>query len=331
MNEPTHTLTDEDRSAKLEALFGHRYTGHGSLFTPSTAIYNNLHTDEELNKLLKEMCRFTGIKPNGLHAELTNDTNQAYSVDIAAKKIYIAKQYRLHPYALGALLALAVVSYAVQRHDKAPATQSFVSYASVHLGLGLWIINGLKPAIRLHAKIYHLIDMSWVQAEGITPPGYTNLQYMQQFTAYTQNHKIAAESYLPYILKRSRHLLPSAITAKSARYLPHSQTTARHLRAAKLLWVKIILIGLIIAAGSAISLYLVTQNNTSSRDSSPEMNTITQLRDSFNACQDEATLLLSTTDPNDIFAARQADAIKSRCESLRNQYNSAVDSYNEQY
>lgn len=323
-------LTEDERQAKLDALFGHRFTERGKLQLPTTKQYNALHTDQGLQDLTIELCRWLGLKPNGLTAQYSKGKlPEEFQNDITGKTITINRLYRTHPYTTAALLAQAVTAYSIERYDHHQPDMAFVEFATVELGLGIWIVNALKPKIGLSQRLYHLIDSSWFHAEGIQLTQYQPRQYTERVVNYAHENRIAPETYVPHIAKRCRHLLPTFISDKVPQYLPETGASLRHKKSARILWLKVVLIALIIANGTIVGLYaLASSPNTNDNSAKHEqLEAIEILKKAHQKCLKEASEQQSTYDPNDLFMTRQIDATKSRCESLRNEYNAAIDQY----
>jgi hypothetical protein len=322
-------LTDDDRRAHLHTLLAHRFKAHEQIQLPTLEQYNNLHSDEGLKAAGYEMCRQLGFKPSGLKIHYGEDLLQSgFSVTHTSKTILISPLFKQHPYACGAELVLAVVSYVLEHLAHRLPDRDFTEFATIESGLGLWIVNALRPQLSLRQKIFHLLDSSWFHSEGIQLVAYSPKQYVERFVSYTHENHITADTYLPYVLPRVRYLFPEFILSQSARHLPEATVSLHHKRSANLLWLKIILISLITACGISLGVYISASQPDQVNPEIERRHQIAQdLKKSYDECQNEASKQQSTFDPNDLFLTRQVDDTKTRCESLRNQYNYAVDQY----
>ncbi len=320
-------LTDDEKRAYLHEVFGHRFTHQGKLQLPELDQYNSLYTNEGLQHVGTAMCRWIGLRVSGLTFQFSDEAH-TFEVDLKSKSIFIHSSFKKHPYSCGAILALAVITYALQKANHATSDVATVEFASVELGLGLWIVNALQPEIKRSHKIYHIVSTSWDQREFITLQNYSAQSYADSVIRFAHENRIPAEDYLPYVPRRCRHLLPELITSHSERYLPETNATLSHKKTVRVFWAKIVLFGLVIASSISLAIYITISHqsiDTTARDQ--QASTIESLRGKYNDCLKEASRQQSTYDPNDLFMTRQVDATKARCESLRNQYNYAIDQY----
>ena len=248
--ESQQLLTDGDRRAHLHDLLGHRMIATQRLLLPTLAQYNNLGSNSGLRTAAYDMCRQIGFKPGGLTIKYAGKTLvTGYQVDSNAKTILIDPQLATHPYSCGAIIALAVVAYAIEHFGHEVPTRSFTEFATVETGLGLWIVNALRPRLSLRQKLYHNIDTSWFHKDGIQLESYSNRQYVERVISFAHENHVAADTYLPYVLNRVRYLLPEFVLSQSNRYLPESPVSLAHRKSANILWAKVLLIALIVTSG----------------------------------------------------------------------------------
>jgi hypothetical protein len=322
-------LTDDDRRAYLHELLGHRLKSTERLQLPTLESYNFISTDSGLKTVAYEMCRQIGFKPGGLKVQYASKPLLAgYVVDQDTKTILIDPQLSRHVYSCGAVLAMAVVTYAVEHFSHQKADRPFIEFVTIETGLGLWIINALRPRISLRQKLYHIIDTSWFHKEGILMEAYSQRQYVERVVSFAHENHIDVDSYLPHVLERVRYLFPSFTLNQSHRYLPEAPSALVHKKAANQLWVKVILIVLIAASGIVFGVYaLVSRQAPVNPEIERLHRQVNKLKKSYEDCQQEVSKQQSTYDPNDLFMTRQIDDTKSRCESLRNKYNYTLDQY----
>lgn len=326
-------LTDDERRAKLDTLLAHRFTERGQLQLPNTQNYNSLSTDKGLQAVGVEMCRWLGLKPNGLKIQFTNDrAAPSYTYNVKDKTISIRNQYVHHPYTVGGLLALATISYFIERYDHQTPDRPLIEFATIETGLSLWILNALRPKLNFRQKMYHLLDSAWFHADGLQLSHYSPSQYAERTALYARDNRISEETYIPHVLKRCQYLLPNFTVKKVMRHLQESNASIRNKKAANMLWAKIVLTASIIAAGVTLGIYAHTIRPTI--DSTAQVaarDNIFSLKSAYNTCITEAFRQQNTHDPNDLFMTRQVDAKKAECESRRNEYNYAVDQYESIY
>lgn len=323
-------LTDEGRQARLDTLLAGRFRQRGKLHLPTTVQYDALATNEGLLQTAKDMCRWLGVKPSGLQVRYTKQTS---AVTYADHILSINEQYRLHPYAVGTLLALGTVEYFLSRYDTAQAAdRGFIEYTTLHTGLGLWVLNGSSPKTSQPEKLYHAFDGRWFHNEGISLLAYTPAQYGSEVAQYAHANRIAPQTYVPHVSPRSRHILPNLVLADTARSLTEPHIVYMHKKQARLLWIKLMLIIMTFALATTVAAYSLAQHSpTTDPIQIQAADNLTLTKKSLDECVGKAMQQQDTYDPNDIFMTRQIDATKAQCESLRNQYNHAVSDYRDKY
>lgn len=326
-------LTDDDRRAHLHKLLGHRLKAAGKLQLPTLAHYQHMGTDDGLRTAGYDMCRQIGFKPNGLKIKYgTVALVDGYAIDRQNKTVVIDPQLALHPYHAGATLAMGTLAYVVGHVGDGAPSKSFVEFATIEAGLGLWLVNALKPRVSIRQKLYHLIDSSWFHSEGIQLVSYSQRQYVERVASFAHENRIAADTYLPHVLRRVRYLFPAFILAQSQRHLPEAPATLIHRKSANQLWLKVLLVALILTSGVIFGTYIIATRPAPTNPEIEELQkSISELKRAYESCKNTASQQQSTYDPNDLFLTRQIDETKSRCESLRNQYNYTVDQYQHSY
>lgn len=323
-------VTDEERIAKLYVLLGTRFSHHGQLLLPTFRQYEALSTDEGLRALAKEFCRWLGYKPQSLivkFGEVKSDVSYAITPD----SITINYAFRDHPLVTGGLLATAVLRFVLEHHHYAPDDR-FIEVATVEAGLGLWVINAFKPRLSRREKLYHMLDGNWTQLEGFQLKAMTAGEYIRQFTIFARNNRHFPEEYGRSISKRSIHLIPSTPSMTKIIPLPEPSTTSKHRRNANSLWIKIALLSASAAAITIFGLLILGHRTTStSYEQTRDAQALRVIKASLDTCIEQASDQQSSYDPNDLFMTRQIDATKTRCESLRNQYNDLLSLYEINY
>ncbi len=326
----TNTLlvTNDEQTAKLFEVLGARFTNHGQLLLPNSDLYEKLSDDEGLQALAKELYRWLGYKPHSL--DVVYGASQSPTTT-SLKKIIVDEQYRNHPLVVGGLVTLAVLRQVMTKHHYG-ADEHFIENASIQAGLGLWIINAFKPHASHHESLYHMLDGGWLQHEGLQLDAFTKGQYLQEFAIFTSQHRLFPEDYLRGVSKRSHYLLPTTTGTDKVAPLPEPTATSKHLRAAKLMWAKLAIIAITLSLIITFGLVLwAGTEKAPNADQARDEKALSVIKTSLDDCVKHASDQLSTLDPNDLFMARQSDATKSRCESLRNQYNEALDAYQDAY
>jgi hypothetical protein len=322
-------VTDDERTTKLHELLGSRFTNHGQLLLPTFRQYEALGTDEGLLALAKDLCRWLGYKPRQINVAYSTSPSQPYSV--TADTILVDQRFREHPLVAGGLLAWAVLRFIAEHHHFIPDDQ-FIETASIESGLGLWVINAMQPRRTRREKLYHMLDGNWLQLEGIQLQAMSSGEYLRQFEIFTSIHHLFPEEYARSVSKRSLHLLPNTPSSEKLIPMPEPSATLTHIHNANMLWTKIILLSLIVSVAVVSGIFLLGERPPQTlQDQQRDSESLRVIKASLDECTQHASDQLSNYDPNDIFMARQVDATKTRCESLRNQYNSSLDDYQKTY
>jgi hypothetical protein len=322
-------VTGDERTTKLHEILGSRFTNHGQLLLPTLAHYEALGSDEGLQSLTKDFCRWLGYKPGQIHVTYSANLGQAFSVQ--DNTILIDQHYNEHPLVVGGLLVWAVLHFVSQRHYLVPDDQ-FIETASIETGLGLWVINAMRPKRTHRENLYHMLDGNWFQLEGIKLRAMSQSEYLRQFTLFTSTHHLFPEEYARGISKRSLHLLPTTPSPEKLIPLLEPSATLKHIHNANLLWIKIALISLIVSVIAVCGIFFWGQQTPQNiPDQKRDTESLRIIKASLDDCTQKASDQLSTYNPNDLFMARQVDATKTRCQSLRNQYNSSLDNYQRTY
>lgn len=327
VNQSELLVTDTERLAKLQDILGSRFVHSGELLLPTFRQYDDLETEAGLLALTKDMLRWLGYKPHRLHVSYV-EQDALYA--ITHETISISAKFHDHPLVTGGILACAVIQFVSEHHHFLPDTR-FVERATVETGFGLWIINALQPKRSYAEKLYHMLDGAWAQLEGLQLQAMSTSEYLQVFTAFTAEHRLFPEEYGRSVSKRSLHVLPN--TASNTKIIPmvEPSATLAHLRNTRLLWLRITLLALTTSAIITFGVIFWSHRDTSSYDQSRDVSSLSVIKQSLNQCIQKASNEQSSYDPNDLFMARQIDATKARCESLRNQYNDALSSYETNY
>lgn len=323
-------VTDAERTTKLHELLGSRFSNHGQLFLPTFPVYESLNTDEGLQQLAKDFCRWLGYKPSQLTVAYRPVTNGRNAV-VDAASIIVNSEFRDHPLVTAGILSLAVLQFVIEHHHYIPDDR-FIEVASIESGLGLWVINAFQPKRTKREKLYHMLDGNWLQLEGLQLNAISQGEYLRSFTLYTSANRHFPEEYGRSISKRTLHLLPS--TPSTAQIIPLSEpsSTRAHIKGANGLWMRIIVLSLIVAALAIFTLLFVSQRSRPINfDETRDAQALLTIKTSWDNCIKQAATQQNTYDPNDLFMTRQIDATKTRCESLRNQYNEAVSHYQTNY
>lgn len=321
------TLTSDERKQVINDALGDRFEHSGKLLLPDYATYEGLTSDEGLSNAGKKLLRWIGVKPRRLTISYTDLQNSSqYSIDEHA--IRINRKFIEHPHAAGGVLALAVIDFILQQKNPDIATKE---YATLQLGLGLWVLNALKPRLSLAETTLHILDASWHALEGIQLGHYTNNEYARAFTGYVWDNRLPVDSFEKGCSERTRYLL-----GNSAQHLTKSisepTATIAHRHAARLYAVKLLLTGIIIAGTLCVLLLLLAvHQHTDTQQQEADFAHVTALQEQLNTCLNEAQQAQDNYNPDDFDSAEYVESEKLRCQSLRNQYDHASREYQQNY
>lgn len=323
--ETSALLTDEERRAYIQKALGHRLQKPGQLFLPTAQLYDALITESGIHHLLIELCRWLGVKPGSIEVSF-KEINGDFIVD--GKMIYVAKQYQGHPFITGSVLSLTALAFALSRHGTNLPDRNLLELASIETGLGILIVNGLPPKLSFFQSTYHIIADDWQHREGFPLLAYQKSHYAHLLAEWAHTNRIPSEEYLPHVQGSSRHLFPSHIASQSIASLPEPTVIhARH-HAARLFWLKLLVMAAILAMTTASILYFWAQRQpVVSAEQQEAKQSLRIMKRSYDACILKATGQRNSYDPDDLLLERQIEATQSKCESLRNEYNHALDQY----
>lgn len=323
-------LTDDELRAKLNSLLASGFTERGNIMLPNTALYNKLHANLGLHEVFMQMCRWLGVKPRQVTV-VFSQPNKPQPL-FANNSITIDYRCKDHPYVAGGLLAIAAIMYYCDHFSNEVPDMEFVEFATIETGLGLWVVNGLRPKSKRSHALYQVVKGLWLHKEGLALARYTPELYAHTVAQFAHTNHIPPETYLPSISAQNRYLLPNIATAHSPRSLPEPQALVAHRHAARQLWLKYILVSAVLASIVCFGLYFWQSNRpVKSAAELQSEQSLAVIKQSLDACQKLATQQQNDFDPNDLFLTRQIDATKNRCKSLLNEYNYALNQHEDLY
>lgn len=237
------TAPNADAGLKLvERRFHGELPHNGELFLPNDDFYNGHDPRLQAQNMAKILGSWLGIKPGYIHLEFGS---AKYKSD-SDKHHVILEQKVLHDeFVLGAKIAYELTRYLVEKRKQISLSQqdqhsALLANASVEFGLGLVILNGIKPKklarrSRTHAR--KNIDL----LNGFLPGAYA-----QMITNFTRKHHIDQSAY-------SHLLTPWAADAmylKVASSPTHAVRDAKHklrvasLKSAGVIWLGLLVLGM---------------------------------------------------------------------------------------
>lgn len=318
MDELGVALTDDAKWSLLQDITGEDFRHDGELFLPSETFYNAL-TPEDATTSAKQLFSWLAYKPHRLKVVMTDTPGTA------AHTIYLPAHAADFPYITGRVLCLKVLAYYFTAR-KVNVSDDFIEYASVKLGFGLVILNGLTHP-KNHAYLHHLLRGHWHLADKQPLNSYNTTEYAKAFEAYLHTSRISPKTWADYAGPLTLSTMQGLEQFRNTPIQPNVE--AAHHVAAKHRFIKFGLATSAAALLFCLGLFVIGQRPYApSAHVVDTYQTIQLLHQSYELCQTKARQQMNSSNQEDMFADRALEATLSRCQSLRNQYNYQVDQYN---
>lgn len=323
MKSATSALSKQEMLLAIEEHVLHHMPKYGSLYDLSSRDYDLLSTESGVKKLIGDTYRWLGSKPPKLHVSTS---------PVATKNKYtfvISKYDHDHPYVLAAHAVLFALRNTLEKRTGAAVSDDMVELASIQTGLGLIIMNALvSPDTALHLwhhgkasgshQTYHLQTM-------------TTTVYAAELAAYGHAHTIRAQTLLAGLHKATHRYLPDYYTHHQVAPLAAPNIVRSRQRMAHAALVKITLVSILIALISCIGIYLTSQRPyRPSTETAEQYNKIQSLEYQYNYCKKYLQEQQNSYNQSDITTESNLASLAAECNSLKNQYNYQVSTYNDQ-
>lgn len=330
---PSSALTQAQKIDQLRELLGKNFKHWGELFTPSSNFYPTELDDAGLQAMGRQLLGWLGLRPVGLKIRFAPELSEASSYQALDGEhvIMIQERYRHLPFECAGILARLLLHYVIKdRRQSAtvelPNYEELLDLATLYSGLGLVTLNAApggdnwSSRLRLSLGRFGRIQMP---ALGF----YSAKQYGQLFKQYVDHFRLEPATWSPYLLPWARRWLPRAWRPAAKATRPSFVATAeQHLRVSNL---KILGLVFVLVALVGLSWYV---SSLRPKRLPPvlqaQYDQIEVLRQAYDACRQSVVAKQRQYDQSDLFLLRQIEAVESRCTSLRNRYNYAVEQYN---
>lgn len=324
-------LTEDELRAKLNSMLASGFTERGNMFLPTTALYNKLHSNLGLHEVFIAMCRWLGVKPRQVTVVFSQAGKRLPPL-YADGSITIDHRCKDHPYMVGALLAIAAIMYYADHYSHDTPDIEFTEFATIETGLGLWVVNGLRPKNKHSHAVYQVVKGLWLHKGGLALSRYSPELYAHSVAQFAHANHILPETYLPSVSAQNRYLFPAMTTSHSTSSLPEPRAIVAQRKAARQLWLRYFIVATIVASIVCFGLYFWQDSRPDvSVEEQQSEQSLAVIKKSLEACQDQVVQQQNNFDPNDLFLTREIDATKNRCKSLLNEYNYALNQHEHLY
>jgi hypothetical protein len=313
-------VTASARQRYLEELLGSDVPHWGELFVPDENFYIGGTISDRANHMLRRLCEWLGVKPGYFAVEL--EGGEDYTDKASRYRIYVESAAQTSEFVMAAVLAHALTRYWLEdrklvhlpEQDQQAALRAT---ASIELGLGIVICNGLIPHLAWPGRRKHSEALQR-QILGDIPRG----QYIQLFKSFLRYYRIPAVAYqkglAPWTARWLRVPLPNRPihAVKAARH--HRWIMRAKLAGAAWAAATLVLLGMYIWAHRAMPRKPEVQ---AAQEQVQLLHNLVQL------CKDTAAYDRRYTDATDVLTAQNLNAEQNRCVSLENRYLNAQAAY----
>jgi hypothetical protein len=320
-------LTPDEEHAKIRALLGEHFLHTGKLFQPDDDFFK-LDNDEDLQASARQIFLWLGVKPGHLEIKYGQlEQPGIYTEDPGFKRLIVNSRLVAHPFQCAAVLTHLVMHVVIAGRRRfllndPVENEMFINQSIIESGLALAVVNGLAPThvwqkLRLHNAIDPLLFFPALH------------RFAQDFASYISNYRLHHEEYAQYLAPWIEHELPPelklrlTVRNRQATYISSALDERKRtfLKASGLTLAIPILIMAVIFATTRPSAGPTTEQKA-------QLQKINQLRTAFDTCASSLEDTRRKLDHNDIYQQGIIDGETARCSSLRNEYNSLVDTYN---
>lgn len=318
-NSDIHTplpLTSEARETLLDSKFAGVVPHYGQLFIPDDAFYGNQNGMKQAKHMLGVLCHWLGVKPGYIGLKLPAGKHTA--PDGRKLTIEIGPSVLNDEFVLGAFMAYNVTRYLVEQRAQittAKADQpNMLATASIVLGLGLVISNGLSP------------KYSWVNKPGDQNvkllDDFSESHYLYMLRSFIKKHRVNPISFIPYVAPWTAKQLgiKSQPNASKAVLEIRHKIFVTNLKIIAVAWLVVMIFGI---SGFVISKRVRPEPTTAIQAQAK----ITELNDLRQECESTLTYNRQYADLADIQTVRKLNADQVNCQSLKNQQTVAEQSY----
>jgi hypothetical protein len=326
----TELVTTPSKVAFIRTLFKGHFAHEDKLMQAPPEWYNNPITTPELDDIVKQLCRWVGIKPRQLDVRYQDRLNAAgnYYEDEHGHHIVVSADYRRKSYETVAILAHETTHYILQsrkhlKTDDPLLKEELIDLATIYFGFGALIANGLN---RHESWAQRLWASMWPFTSDLYLGSFSPSEYARQLGHYVgQSSAVNNDDLVALLTPWSRRLFVD--------HEPHHkhptlyvQQSIKRIRTANIVLLASCVLALLV---SGLTFFIVRQMPSRASD---ELITKREqaelLYKQYVLCDQTVTSRKANSHEPDIFTQQNINADAGRCQSIKNQYNSLVDSYN---
>ncbi len=317
-------LSREDELALLEDSLLQRLPHRNVLFKPTASFYDQLVTPEGIRHAMQEIYRWLGVKPSKIHVELSD-------VAILSQKdetTLIPQSLQAQPYQLASTLTLFVISQCLERRLKYPSPQSLTETASIESGLGAIILNGITEKPSVLGWWHHGVQGRHAYLQVLE--SYSATTYANRFAHFCQASNQDAKTVMAQLSRNAAELIPAYYRHQAKTYRkPPKIIRQSNIRASRTI-AKLIAASALAALVCSLGLFIYSQRPFEPNKAEiTQYNKVQALSKSYDSCVSDAKKQQNTYKQDDIFQEQTINAALTKCQSIQNEYNYEVATYNE--
>jgi hypothetical protein len=329
--EANELVTTPSKVAFIRDLFKGHFAHQDQLMQPLSDWYNRPLTDDELEGVVKQLCQWAGVKPRQLDVKYQAglDASGNYYEDDDGHHIVVSTDYSRKSYEIVAILAHETTHYILEsrkhlKTDDQPLKEELIDLATIYLGFGVLVANGLNRHENWTQRLWNAV---WPFSSSLYLGSYSPSEYARQLGHYVGqssmvNHDDLQALLTPWsrrlFIDREPHYNPPAL---------YVQQAAKRIKTANLVLVGSCCLALFV---SFLTIFIVKQIPPQASDELIiQREQADVLYRQYLLCNQSVSSRKANTPQPDIFTQQNINADAQRCQSLKNQYNSIVDSYNQ--
>lgn len=308
-------LTSEARDAMLDNMLANVVPHYGELFIPDDSFYANIKGIKLAEHMAVLLCRWLGIKPGYIKVLLVSSHigSEADECNI----IRINQKTLANEFLLASEIACGLTAYLIEKRNQLRISDqsSMLAAASIKLGLGLIVANGMQPASEFIGRLkYHRSKLPSRKSNPVA----VQPEYYVMLKGYLRKQGINPALY-------NRCLTPWAakkLGIRSKQGQIHAVREARHaltVDTAKfygIIWLILVSCGI----GGYMTYSRISARPKASAATHERVNVLAQLS---RECKDSLAYERQYADLSDIQTVRNLNAFSLRCQSLENQHKAA--------
>jgi hypothetical protein len=309
----------------------------GQIFSPNDSFYLWDEPVSGLQNMHNQLAHWIGLKKRALKVSFNPrlESSGKYLVIDGQATIQIHSKHAANQFHTAAILAHFYSHYMVDtivgNASVLPGQlEEIVDLTSIYLGFGVLILNAYSHQTGLIASGAKRLRSALSGTYLTVLLGYFQpVSFAKQFIDFCHNYRILPESYSNILLPGAKKLLKNdAVVNNYSTNLPNFIKVERqnirtsNIRFATSIICCMLLIGAVIFVVNQLPKPLSEQLKSLQEKAQ-------LLHHNYDVCQQRVADERGLTDNSDLFVEQKNNADENRCTSIRNQYNSVVDQYNQ--